>query len=110
MSVIGKGFNNVLNVRLLEWAEMQSMLYEEQTGFRKGRSCADQMFVLQSLVQTYLSRSKGRFYCLFIDFKKAFNSVPHNFLWFKLINDGVHGRILHVIQSLYQQFSSKYSV
>ena len=97
LSVIGKVFTKILNARLSEWANIQNMLYEEQ---------ADQIFVLQSLVQKYLSRSKGRFYCLFIDFSKAFDSIPHNFLWFKLINDGIHGKILHVIKSMYQQLSS----
>jgi hypothetical protein len=35
----------------------------------------DNCFTLQAMVQKYISRPKGRLYCIFIDFSKAFDSV-----------------------------------
>ena len=44
-----------------------SKFYEEQAGFREKYCTVDQIFVLNSVVQKYLSRPKGRFYCAFVD-------------------------------------------
>ena len=37
----------------------------------------------------------------FIDFRKAFDSIPRNHLWDKLQRIGVRGKLLKVIQSMY---------
>ena len=50
----------------------------------KGYSAIDNIFSLQSVVQKYLCRERGRFYCIFIDFKRAFDSIQHDSLWFSL--------------------------
>jgi len=50
------------------------------------------------------SRQKGKagkLYCCFVDFRKAFDTVPHAVLWQVLEELGVHGRILDIIKSLY---------
>ena len=44
-------------------------------------STIDNIFCLNALGQKYLSKPKGRFYCLVIDFAKAFDSVDHDKLW-----------------------------
>ena len=36
-----------------------------------------------------------------MDFKKAFDTVWHHGLWKRLIDEGVNGRALHILQSLY---------
>ena len=42
-----------------------------------GPSTIDNIFTLQSLAQKYLSKPGGRFYCLYIDFSKAFDRIRH---------------------------------
>ena len=44
---------------------------------------------------------KGRLYCAFIDFKKAFDSVYLNGLWFKLYKLGINGKLLTIIRDMY---------
>lgn len=46
-------------------------------------------------------QAKKKLYCAFVDLKKAFDSVSHLSLWFKLIKGGVDGKIFGVIRSLY---------
>ena len=80
MDICGKVFTFILNKRLKDLVEMLDLYPECQGGFRKGYSTVDNIFTLQSIIQKYLSKSRGRFYCLFLDFRKAFDSVYRNIL------------------------------
>jgi len=106
LNVIGKIFTKCLTLRLTKYYVQEKLFFEEQAGFREGRSTIDQIFVLQTCVNKYLSKPNGRMYCAFIDFTKAFDSVSHDFLFYKLIIDGVHGNFLHVIKSMYSKLES----
>ena len=82
----------ILTIRLTDWAETNNVLDESQAGFRKGYSTMDNVFslqALQALVQKYLCRDRGRFYCRFIDFKRAFDSIQHSNLWNSLERKGI---------------------
>jgi hypothetical protein len=95
-----KIFMQILTSRLTAWAEKYNVLPEEQAGFRSKRGCDEQIFNLNSAIQLG-TRSKGKVYALFIDFKRAFPSVPHDKLSAKLYSIGVSAKIIRVLQSLY---------
>ena len=52
------------------------------------------------------TKKKGRMYCLFIDFSSAFDRVQHKLLWYVLMKNGITGKFLQVIQSMYSQLQS----
>lgn len=52
---------------------------DAQFGFRKGFSTVGAVFALHSLIQHFLNNGT-RFYCVFADLKKAFDSVYRNAL------------------------------
>ena len=79
----------ILTIRLTDWAETNNVLDESRAGFWKGYSTMDTVFSLQALVQKYLCRDRGRFYCIFIDFKQAFDSIQHTHLWNSLERKGM---------------------
>ena len=106
LSVVSKIFTKILCTRLTAWAEGSGLLYEEQAGFRKGRSTVDQIFALQAVTQKYLSRRRGRFYVIFVDFSKAFDTISHKHLWHRLMNIGVHGNFLNVLRAMYSQLKT----
>jgi hypothetical protein len=106
LSVLGKIFTKIINSRLVYWAEENEIQKEEQAGFRKGYSTVDNMFVLQSLVQKYCSKKGGRFYVVYVDFSKAFDTVPHALMFYQLISKGVHGKVLKVLRSMYGSLKS----
>ena len=97
---MGKIFTKLLKNRVVRWEDDNGLQYEEQAGYKKGYSTIDNMFTLQSLVQKYISKEKGRYYVLFIDFSKAFDMIPHSLLWYKLIKSGIHGRTLNVLRDM----------
>lgn len=102
-----KIFSSIINNRLTTWCNEENLLKEEQCGFRKGYSTIDNIFNLTATIQKYLSKRGGRFYVIFVDFSKAFDSVQHNHLWVSLLNNRIHGKILNIIRSMYSQIKSR---
>ena len=103
---MGKVFTKILNSRIVHWAEINNIFSEAQCGYRKGRSTIDHVFSLMGIIQKYISKKKGRLYCLYIDFSAAFDSVRHDMLWYVLMKLGLHGNILRVLKSMYQKLNS----
>ena len=104
-SVIAKLFAMILEQRIASWAEDHAVKAKGQAGFRKEFRTTDNIFILRSLIdkqrQTRLKGKAGKLYCCFVDFRKAFDTVPRAVLWKVLEELGVTGRILDVIKSLY---------
>ncbi|NRA91849.1 MAG: reverse transcriptase family protein [Psychroserpens sp.] len=86
LSVVSKVYTSILNQRLSEWCERKKILVEEQGGFRPGRGCVDQIFVLSSIIR---KRKSKQTCCCFIDLKKAFDRVWRKGLWKALWEEGI---------------------
>ena len=78
------------------------ILAEEQNGFRSNRSCQDHIiYSLYNIVHGGKLLKKHTF-AVFIDFRKAFDSVPRSLLWNKLQSQfGLRGPYLDLVKSLY---------
>ena len=86
-----KIFMGIMNKRLQTWWDEYKVIDESQAGFRKQYFTADNIFCLHAVALKYLTKPRGRFYCLFIDFAKAFDSVEHEKLWDALFRKGIGG-------------------
>ena len=95
-----KIFSSILNKRLFAWVEENEKLDESQAWFRAGYSVIDTIFSLSAVIQNYLIRHGGWFYCLYVDFQKAFDTVEHKQLFESLMKKGVHGKSLRTVKSL----------
>ena len=72
--------------------EGNDILYELQHGFRKNKSCETQMIsLLYDLAHNVDQRMQTDLISL--DFAKAFDTVPHNRLLYKLDWYGIRGNI-----------------
>ena len=83
----------------------ESLLAEEQAGFRPGRSTVQQIFNLQVLAEKYLHHQSDLHHN-FIDFKKAFDHVWHQGLWQVLRDYNFDENLVQVIEALYADSSS----
>ena len=83
LSCLSKIFTKILNNRLVKWANENQKMFEPQAGFTKGRSCTDHIFILQTLIHKYVQRKRGRCYTMFIDFSKAFDTIPHLLMFYR---------------------------
>ena len=100
ISVFAKLFSLILRNRLNTWCEDNEVQNEFQFGFRVGRSTSDGIFILHSLVQHVL-KDNGKLYCAFIDYEKAFDTIIHEALWLKLVENGISCKFTRILQSLY---------
>ena len=73
LDVVGKTFARVLQQHLQLVAEEE--LAESQCSFHKGCGCMDMIFCAQQLVKKSIEHEK-QLHVVFIDFKKAYDSVP----------------------------------
>ena len=67
---MGKVFRKVLNNRLVQYLDYGGKLHEGQAGVCVGRSCTDNVYVLNEVVQGRLKEDKVT-YAFFLDVKKA---------------------------------------
>ena len=102
-SVFSKVYTSVLNRRVTFYANMYDKISEYQAGFREGYSTVDNAFILNAFVDKYLSKKGNKLYVVFVDFKKAFDSVHREKLWQVLRNAGIAGR---AVQSIYNSVLS----
>nr|KAG5687299.1 hypothetical protein BaRGS_016900 [Batillaria attramentaria] len=76
LSVPGKVLNRILLERMRE--AVDPMLRDQQAGFRRNRSCADQIASLRIIVEQSLEWNSP-LYINFIDYEKAFDSLSESF-------------------------------
>ena len=100
LNVVGKLFCKILNNRLVIRLESEKALHEGQAGFRAKRSCVDNVFTLNEIIQGRIREGKHT-YAFFLDVQKAFDTVWHDGLWFRLWELGVRGRMWRVIKKMY---------
>ena len=102
MSCMGKLFTNIINERLNRWAEENTLISENQFGFRKEKSTTDCLFLLQGLIEHYFNSSK-QLYCSFVDLTRAFDSIDRSALWYKLSKNGISSKITKLIKNMYDK-------
>ena len=99
LSCFGKFFTTIINLRLNNFFNLNNILLENQTGFRKGYSTLNHVS-LKSLIGIFFSEKK-KLYCAFIDVKKAFDTVWRSGLWIKLLLFRITGKLFNVVRNIY---------
>ena len=96
--ILCKVLESFVRDALLKYMEENNFFSKCQHGFRRHRSCVTQLLeVLNDL--TNLIEEKLDFDILYLDFAKAFDTVPHQRLLNKLKAYGIEGDILNWISS-----------
>jgi hypothetical protein len=99
-SLLAKLYASMLNRRLMGWAEQHGVRARGQAGFRRDYRTTDQVFVLRTLIEQARA-TRAPLYVCFVDFQKAYDSVPRDLLWGKLQRVGVTPAFVRAVQALY---------
>ena len=99
LSVVGKVYGKVIIERIREWTEHK--VGEEQSGFRAGRGCMDQVFAVRQIVEKMLDKHKDVYFA-FMDLEKAYDKIDRDALWKVLSMYGVRGKLLNAVKSFYK--------
>ena len=103
-SCLGKLFSVVLNNRLLTYLQDHNLIHPSQIGFLKGFRTSDHIFSLRTLIDKYVTNAnKGKLFCCFVDFQKAFDSIWHDGLLHKLLSKNIGGQFYHLISDMYSK-------
>ena len=83
---------------ILEHVTKNSLLSEDQHGFSKGKSCMSNLLITLKDVTESLDEGLG-VHIIYLDYSKAFDTVPHKRLISKLEAYGITGNISKWIQN-----------
>ena len=99
LSVPGKVMAGIILNRIKD--AVDEVLRQQQAGFRKGRSCCEQIFALRQIIEKAIALDSNLL-ITFIDFKKAFDCVHRPSVWNILRSYGIPDKIIGIIQNFYK--------
>jgi sorting nexin-29 len=98
-NTIPKLFSLVLLRRLSHWAASNNIISAQQAGFQQYQGAEQQALTLIELIRTQWRMDRDM-YTLFVDFRKAYDSVHLGALWVVLETMGVPPQMLDVLRAL----------
>ena len=103
---LAKLYASILEQQLSRWAKKSGKRAPGQAGFRKGFSTLDHIFTLRAIIEE--GRSEGRkVYCTFVDFRKAFDTIPRAQMMLRLEEMGVPMELIWGILVYMDQLKAK---
>ena len=78
----------------------KNILNKSQIGFLPNYRRTDHIFTLNTLIDNQININKSKLLSCFVDFKKAFDSIWHEGLLYKLLERGIGGKT-YIIKSMY---------
>jgi hypothetical protein len=83
--------------------QVDETLRKNQAGFRAGRSCVDHINTLRIIIEQ-INEYQSSLHLIFVDFKKAFDTLHHNNIWEAMERKGLPRKITDLIKAQYTSF------
>ena len=101
-SAFAKLFSFILLNRLVKLIDLKKLISPKQFGFMKGMITSDHIFFLQTVIEKIVKKNKKKLFVVFIDFRKAYDTVDRNILMKRLKQLGINGIYLrNIIVAMY---------
>ena len=102
ISCLAKFFYAILNNRLMDYCLKHQILSPSQLGFLAGNRTSDAHIILYNLINEYCHKRGRKLYGCFVDFSKAFDSIPRDRMFQKLLDIGITGKFYDLIKYIYE--------
>lgn len=107
MSTISRIYGKIIKAKIEhEYADSEA---EEQAGFRAGRSTIDHLFCITQINEKMTAVNK-EVHALYVDLKKAYDSVPLTKLWEALEITNINANLIKAVQQLYRNCQIKIKI
>ena len=103
LSCFSKFFSSILNQRLTKYAIEQNIFSSAQLGFLAGCRTSDALLILHNLIDSYCKTKNQYIYGCFVDYQKAFDSIPRHLIFQKLLKHKINGKFYDCLKSMYTQ-------
>ena len=103
MCLGAKSYNKILLHLIRD--PIYSILRANQAGFRRNRSCTDQVHILRRLIESFNNKNLA-FNIMFLDFKKPFDSIKRSVMFKIFRHYGMPEKIVRAIQAIYNKSKS----
>ena len=110
LCTLSKIFCSILNNRLNKWSEENKLLTDGQLGFRKGNRTSDALLILHNVIDFYCQKGKKNLFGCFVDFTKAFDTIPRDKLLSKLSKLGINGKMFDILNSMYSVNTASFKI
>ena len=101
LSCLGKLFISILNNRLLQYTIQKKILSDSQLGFLAGNRTSDAHIIINNIISKYCHKKNKKIHSCFIDFSRAFDTIPRDILFKKLLKYGINGQFFNIIKNIY---------
>lgn len=100
-SSLGKLFTKIMNIRLINFLELNKLISVSQTAFKPKQRTSDHILVLKTICDVYKSKRKAVYLC-FVDLTKAFDTVNRTLMLYKLYKHNLSSKFINIVQSMYE--------
>lgn len=99
LPVFSKIFESILCDRINSFLTRNKIIHPNQFGFQKNSGTLSATSTVIDMLQTNLDIKGNIACCVFVDLRKAFDTVPHNLLLNKIEKYGLRGNINNLLHS-----------
>ena len=99
---LSKIFEKIIHTRISNFLETTKQIPSEQYGFQKKKSTVDALLTHVEKIRNFLDR-KIKVSSVFLDLRKAFDTVDHGILLKKLENAGIRGIPLELMKNYMEE-------
>ena len=101
MSCFYQIYSGLINNHITPHCENNSLIVDEQNGFRADRSCLHHIFCISSVIRNNIIENSILF-AAFIDIRKTFDWIDRDMLLYKILFQfGISGKLYDAIEYLY---------